>query len=953
MKKLLFGLAFLGLFTFAKAETNGIIDLSEGIVNSVDSSRIPDNAVSESQNVYFDKTTMAEKRKGMIALNTSALGDANDRNIYGQFEFVKSNGTRYHIVQSSSTIYYRTSGNTFSIVTTVNSKTYPTNYCVFMDTLQFCNGVSNLRNWDTSRIGTTTTSYQPRYIIAWSNRLCIAGDGDELSKVRFSEWLAPNDFAIPASNALSTDPVVFDINSQDGQKVMGFFTSPNGNLGILKEKSTWEISGNDRDDYSLRLVNNDIGCISDGSISYKEGDVYWLSSKGFVRYNGNSISVISDNIQNTVYNIQQLNVGVGSFSKNSQSEWETYTSTNNIVVTDKIMPIQLYEQVGLYGADINIVKTTTNKRYIFYGYGSIYIELFDPTNTNTDGITGIDTIDTNSYFVGSHFSDIDSTNIIYIAYYKYDATYYDLYVSSASSPYTSWSPTKIQDNCFQTVGGARTASIDIDGSDYPHILYTYSPTGYDKIKYAYNIGAGWVNNDFITAGDSWEYISMIIDSTNKMQYAVTYYSSPNYTLYRGLSVTGVSFSSALTSLETGTDFYKYLDIALDNSNNYYISCSKNTSKQTRIYTGAATSRLINTLTGVCKTSIKNINNIIYMSYGSYIDKKLYCYNYASNKSYLLYENQCFSSDIEGTENNQAIIPFIEDNGSSGTAAVLYSTSSYISEIHDMGNSSYNFDNLITVQSLGDYNINHYIRGDITSACVSTHSWTAMTPGSIISLTPRRYIQYKCHISTDIPSINLGYVDQIIINYHSTAGATRLSSMCYDKRIWNAVSKDEGTYLDRQLILDSNGKWTDFTSTKHCMNLLNYAGTPYFGDDAGIIYQLDQGNDDNGDAIESYFKTKTYVMSNNLALKTFDNLYVEALSQGAWDLNLDYYLDRSPTSTATNTIDLDETANYINKKIPISEQIPFYSFQFKVSNNNADEFWQLLGLYYDYRSIAQR
>jgi hypothetical protein len=169
-------------------------------------------------------------------------------------------------------------------------------------------------------------------------------------------------------------------------------------------------------------------------------------------------------------------------------------------------------------------------------------------------------------------------------------------------------------------------------------------------------------------------------------------------------------------------------------------------------------------------------------------------------------------------------------------------------------------------------------------------------------------------------------------------------MLYDDRIWFAVAISSSIYNDRQLVNDSNGKWTDMTSGIGCISLLNYNGTPYWGSDDGYVYEMDTGENDDGDAIESWILTKQYHMGTPIQQKTLDKIYYIGEEEGNWNLTLDYYLDRSGTATSSFNIDMDQTDNLIHYKIPITKQIPFYYVQFKIYNNNADEPWNLLGLH---------
>ena len=74
MKRLLAALLFCCSLGYAQDAELKINDLSAGKVDAFDSTRILDNAVYDTRNVYFDGIYIAEKRKGMKKLNSTALG---------------------------------------------------------------------------------------------------------------------------------------------------------------------------------------------------------------------------------------------------------------------------------------------------------------------------------------------------------------------------------------------------------------------------------------------------------------------------------------------------------------------------------------------------------------------------------------------------------------------------------------------------------------------------------------------------------------------------------------------------------------------------------------------------------------------------------------------------------------------------------------------------------------
>ena len=954
MKKLLL---LFALTCACQAEPLLVIDdLSQGKVDHYDATRIPNNSVYDCRNVWFDGEYPAEKRSGMTKLNSTAVGGGSA--VLSQFEYKMSDGTRYHILHSGTSVYYRLSGSDFTVLKNDASSTYPANYCVFIDTLTVVDGVNNMWSWDTSSTFTQESTYQPRFIIVWQNRIWIAGDSDERSKVRCSEWLDPSDYTVPAS-PVYTDPAVFDINSQDGTKVMGFFLSPNGGLGILKENSVWEIQGYDRSDFYLRLVIPDIGCIDSGSVATKEGVVSWLSTEGFIGYDGHTFSIISGNIQGTIDEID-IREGIGDFTIDTKAQWDVYSSTENIdtdtIVGSIRIDIDIESDYSSIGQFSNLEVDTSD--YFRYVDLLSNVSLVDVNYIN--GIFGTATIENSGMITipegTNHWFALDSNNYKSCVYFSYTGSpsVYSLKYASASFS-SGWSTSTIKNN-IMNYDLYSTASVDFDTSNNPHVIFSSGTTvtGYD-LRYSSHNGTSWSSNiiiDTLHNGVDTLHCGIIKISGDDKIHIV--YATKNSNVVKYASATTMGLTSFSTStISNAHSISCKLGLDYNSSNNPYISYMNGTDLYISSHTGTTwiNTKIIDaselsgvTALGDSEIKLDSSDNILVISIANTNDIYGRKYNNTSKKW----------NDIAGVQTSKHMISINYDSadypiglcGYFGEEVdIIPSTATFISTVYDTGiTGTMYMDEFYATQTTADQNIYHYIRSSDTATNVLGESWTAMTSGSIPSITEAQFIQYKCIISSNILSTNFSTIDDIEINYHSASGTVFLSSMHYDSCIWNAVSISSATYLDRQLIWDTNNVWTDFTSAVGCRSLYNYNGTPYWGSNDGYVYVMDTGNIDGTHPIESWVLTKNYSMGSMIQEKTLDKLYVLADDSGDWNLSLDYYLDRSGTATNSFDIDLDQTSDFINYKVPLNKTKRFYTLQFKVYNNNANEPWSLLGIH---------
>ena len=979
MRKLLvIACLFIGSFAYAQEASVSVVDLTAGKVDFIDPIFIPENAVSDVRNVYFDKQYPGQKRKGMKVLNTSVLGDGDE--VISQYEYIKSDGSLYHIAQSSTSLYERQTGANFDQFKLDYSSQNPANYTVFIDTLVIVNGVNNVLGWNgTNGVGNTwdiITSYQFEHIITWQNRLWGSGDTDEPSKLRASEFLDSDDFAIPAT-PIATDPAVFDINSQDGQKVKGLFFSPNGNLGILKEKSVWEIGGYDRDDFYLRLVNSAFGCVDQKGVEYKEGLVIWLSEEGFIAYDGINFKLISNEISQTIDSIKQLKIGSGSFSKDAQGDWETYTSTAIIDLITNPGSINLdfeYPIDQTYANAernlINIVQDSSDSYHIidsFLNTGSGKNNIYEYIITDTGDITET-IIDNNSandrltlenskrvfsiesnnkkhciYSANGSGTARANTRIIYAT-----ATYDSSWSTSTAillSPDSGSFPAKIY------------PSMALDTNGNPHIVYSshvVDSSSYYSMFYTSYTGTSWITPFLIDGAETDTRVrekEIIISDDDKIHIFYSYSNPADGSLFKYSSATvGSSSFSTSTILSTSIS---YFNANYDSNDNPWVTYQKSPGVFFSSYSSTGWNTEVKLLEYVSNVNdvVSGLNSSDDLSGIAYFlnDRQYSYFSYqdGSANSAILVDNSDSSIKSSGGQG------FLINNSNKDIAVILNpdndkmemynSSATYISEIYDTGFTTYTFQTFDIVKDSGDQDLTHYLRTATTSGGVTSATWNEITENTTITTPVGKFMQYRVIFSTNILSNNLTKIDSITINYRSDSEIVHIASMNYDRRVWFAIAISSAIYNDRQLIFDKNNVWTDFTSSIGCASLLNLNGTPYWGSNDGFIYQIDIGDNDNGAAIESYIVTKDYTMGTILDEKTLNNIYVQADDSGDWNLTLDYFLNRSLTSTNSFNIDLDQTSGIINYKVPVTKQIPFYTISFKLSNNNADEPWNFLGL----------
>ena len=132
-------------------------------------------------------------------------------------------------------------------------------------------------------------TYTPRYIEQGDNRMFTAGFSSAPSVVFFSEIGEPENQP-PES--------FFEFRTDDGDRITGL-KQYNDEVMIFKEKSFSVLLGDNADNYSLKEVTTEYGCLSNQAIVEYKDRLLFLDEKGIVEFNGASHNIISHPVEET------------------------------------------------------------------------------------------------------------------------------------------------------------------------------------------------------------------------------------------------------------------------------------------------------------------------------------------------------------------------------------------------------------------------------------------------------------------------------------------------------------------------------------------------------------------------------------------------------------------------------------------------------------------------------
>lgn len=369
---------------------------SGGLNDNLSTLEIADNEATEIQNVIFDNGGALIKRYGYknIAGNTSAaykLG-ASVTGVPGLVYYQKLDGTKYLFAMGNNsgqaTGYSKQIDSGGSIPTgtwsnqgTGNLPASFTNnelatFSVAENTLVMTVAGSSSNTTYPSAWQATGNVYQftadpdcpkAKYNAYHKNILFLAGDPARPSRVSFS------DLTNGITSFVATD--FFDLDTNNGQYITGL-VSAFGNLYIFENNSIWQLSGTNRDDFSLQKMVDNVGTLSQQSIAIVNNNIFFITSQNDVAvYDGNfGIKFISSKIRNTI--------GQNNFNRASQALGLAYSSYR-------------YKDLDYYASESTLGSSTNDQVLLFDTYREAWTKL-DAMNTNSWAVipnsTGINTL---------------------------------------------------------------------------------------------------------------------------------------------------------------------------------------------------------------------------------------------------------------------------------------------------------------------------------------------------------------------------------------------------------------------------------------------------------------------------------------------------------------------------------------------------------------------------------
>lgn len=127
----------------------------------------------------------------------------------------------------------------------------------------------------------------PKYMDIYQNRMILAGFSATPSTFWVSETGQPESFQATS---------FIEVRTNDGDLITGL-KSYLSNLMVFKQKSFHALTGDNFDNFLLREISDQYGCLSNRAVATFEDLLFFLDEKGIVQFNGANVEVISTPIE--------------------------------------------------------------------------------------------------------------------------------------------------------------------------------------------------------------------------------------------------------------------------------------------------------------------------------------------------------------------------------------------------------------------------------------------------------------------------------------------------------------------------------------------------------------------------------------------------------------------------------------------------------------------------------
>jgi len=838
--------------------------------------RRPAECFQELVNVSLDDDLTVSRRLGQSRYNATACADAGS--VRGLWPFRATDGTRYLVILSSRSIF-QTSGSGDCVLLSANigslSATAEMQCVQALGRLWCLNGTDTGFSWDGASSAAISGMPLGTLIGTFRNRLVVANVSGALTRIRLSGELDGTDWTVQVPGRSST-PANIDLSGlNDGNPVTCLMGEYQNAYLIGREHELFALYGNDRRDFVLRKISDQVGCIAPRSVQEKDNSFFWLSRRGVEKLTGTSILRVSDPIRPSLEEIILAAGNSQARSLTTQADWDaglarrdasgpgapmsTAISPGNVVpstwtdsdTTDANFNSGTRSSTTVDAGDL-ILSSTTN-----LGFET-------PGPTATFGWTGNFSTQTRSQYSGVGFGNVEATWNTRIGQGADINCVLTVWNADTGATVKS---TTTADACgpnnpsmdLSTFTGISRIYLQFSLQDYPTWFATSSTFSFYASSFSYaftrecslapvicSFGFDWENDSIYWS--SGVFTSRVFNTS---------LSTPTWGLFEASMSSGGASGGVTFEVQSSTDPDDTFQAVVAQGVGVEIAAAQ------RQYL-----RYVATMTTTVSTRTPRISDITLL---------------ARTTGY-----------------------YITDCANPGSA------------ITSWGNLRANFQNVG-----GDFTFWVATGTTCSAVTLTSASWQSQTINAPIAVATATFIAarilFDMDVGTEAPALN-------DMTFEWNAGGNRVpaASVVFRDRyyLFFTTSTAAGAVNDHAFLIDENNKWS-LRDGVNAYSAAVFNNRLYTGDSnaTGRIYQHDIGQDDAGAAFLMRFKTADVDMGSPERLKVFRNLYVVLRSETEPTQDIPvvfrYYVDGSTVPRALGTVNLDEAdePGYFTAKLP--------------------------------------
>lgn len=283
-----------------------------------------------------------------------------------------------------------------------------------------------------------------------------------------------------------------------------------------------------------------------------------------------------------------------------------------------------------------------------------------------------------------------------------------------------------------------------------------------------------------------------------------------------------------------------------------------------------------------------------------------------------------------------------------------SSGTYYSAVHNAPNiTSWDTFNVTKLDNGGSHSF--FVRSATNTFSVgsSTPAWTAQTIGALMAVSTGTYFQVRDDMSitnsSQTPTLN-----DFTVNWFEGVASDKAYAIYYNDAIWWAVAYGAGQTSNNYVFHYDliNKGWGIYNIPVAGFLLQNNA--LYFGSVSNDkIYKFGTSNDDNGSAINAYWKSKDFTGPDPWLQSDLKNLDLIARKNLNQSLSVSYAVNGSTTSTSyTISLSTGTEANIFHRKL-LPPGVHGNTVNVQVSDNSTGPAWEVMGIRLGFDQLPYR